>query len=479
MPAFTPYISKDFLIEGSSVPLINAALAWEHIDGRMRTEVRKAQKSEVVIRKVAPTPSELADFTQFCLNPDDLPPTFTERHHFYVAELQGKMVAGILLVTIGSKLFMLCHASLPEAKLQGIPSLLIWHMIETYSGKQWTHLDIGASYRPSLQKFFTGWRNSSYPMIMRPPELHPSIALTPFDTAAFCVPTAAESQTKARALLQEKFKKPFTFFPRAMYGIYTLMRYLELQKQLSNQDNVWITTTTDTHYVSSCVYSAIEQVCPVSRELTNQTKAIFAIHEFGFPHAKLTELRRIADERKIPLIEDCAYAWDTDGVGTTGDYCIYSLTKKFPVQFGGYVTGLELTHKELWSYGTSDAGKQDYTESRLFHWLQETNNRELRCRNYTQYQEIFGAHRAYFQLSAGVDPGAFILRVESEEWMEVVSGFVRRFGTECGNYWKNSAIILPVHQRMTEDHVRYVAGSVLAMEREGCGVANYPGKTAK
>jgi hypothetical protein len=58
--------------------------------------------------------------------------------------------------------------------------------------------------------------------------------------------------------------------------------------------------------------------------------------------------------------------------------------------------------------------------------------------------------------------------------MEETSAFVRRFGTECGNYWKNGAIILPVHQRLEKAHREYIAGSVLATEREWCGVPNAP-----
>ena len=67
-------------------------------------------------------------------------------------------------------------------------------------------------------------------------------------------------------------------------------------------------------------------------------------------------------------------------------------------------------------------------------------------------------------------PGAYVLRCRDEEHMQEVSTFVRRFGIECGNYWKNSAIILPVHQRLELAHLEYIAGAVLATEREWCGI---------
>lgn len=278
-------------------------------------------------------------------------------------------------------------------------------------------------------------------------------------------------------ILQKHFEKkwggkPYTFFPRGMYAIFTLMKYLKEEKVLKDGQNVTITTTTETHYVSSCVTSAIKQAAPWNRKIDEATGAIFVIHEFGFPHPKLAELRKIADEKKIPLIEDCAYAWNTEGIGDTGDFVIYSLTKAFPLQFGGYLVGKEFTHEELWNeYGCSDRGKHEYTERRLAHWLQEEDQSSKRRReNYEWYTKLFGEERTYFPLEDAVEPGAYILKMENENSMEETSAFVRSFGIECGNYWKNSAIILPVHQRLGSVHREYIAGSILATEREWCGV---------
>ncbi|HVW66390.1 MAG TPA: DegT/DnrJ/EryC1/StrS family aminotransferase [Candidatus Peribacteraceae bacterium] len=473
MPPYVPYVSKDFLIEGSRLRLDDKEKAWAEIDGRMRTAIRKARESGAVIRKAQGTKEELATFRSFCLNPDDMPEVFTDRYHLYLAELDREIIAGILVVEVGSKLFMLCHASTPVAKRENIPSLLIWHIVEEFTGNHFAYLDVGASYRPSLQNFFQGWRTSGYPMIMKPPELQPSLMLTPFDTQAMDVPVATDARSKIASYLTKKFAgRPYTFFPRGMYAIFTLIRWLKNEGKIHDGDNVWITTTTDTHYVSSCVTSAIEQTVPVSRALTDRTKAIFVIHEFGFPHPRLKELRAIADERNIPLIEDCAYSWGTAGTGMTGDYVIYSLTKAFPVQFGGYLVGKKFSHEELWQgYGCSDRGKEEYTETRLAHWIgQEDASMQRRRDNYDQYRALFGDDRVYFPLAEGVVPGAFVLRIADEEAMKTVSAFVRRFGIECGNYWQNSAIILPVHQRVAPAHLAYIAGAVLATEREWCGV---------
>lgn len=478
MTQYSPYVSKDFIIEGSFLRLDDKEKAWEEIDGRMRTAVRKARQAGAVIRKVRGTKEELDAFRAFCLNPDDLPPApLAERYHLYFAELQGTLVAGILLAEVEDKLFMLCHASTEEAKKHNLPSLLIWQTAEEFMGGRFRHIDIGASYRASLQGFFSGWRTAGYPMIMRPPELHPDIRLTPFDTQAMEVPVTADTQERTAKMLDGKFGgAPYTFFPRAMYAIFTLIKWMRAEGKISNDGEVWITTTTDTRYVSSCVTSAIEQTARWSRELTPKTQAIFAIHEFGFPHPRLRELRALADERGIPLIEDCAYGWGTVGIGKTGDYTIWSLTKAFPLQFGGYLVGKAFTPQELWhGYACSDENKRAFTEARLAHWLvRQEESFAKRRENYGLYEKIFGGVRTFFPLTDGIEPGGYGVKLESEERMKEVGAFVRRFGIEVANYWGNSAIILPTHQRMSRAHVEYVAGSVLATEREWCGIPDAP-----
>lgn len=473
MPPFTPYISKDFPIKGSFLRLDDKEKAWEEIDGRMRTAIRKAQQSSAEIKKATGTKEEMDAFRALCLNPWDMPETLTDRYHMYCAYLNGKMIAGILIVEINNKLFMLCHVSNDIAKKENIPSLLIWHVVEEFTGKQFRYLDIGASYRATLQSFFTGWRTQEYPMLMRPPALHPTLMLTPFDTQSFGTAAVPDAEKIVRGELEKKFDgKPYTFFPRAMYGIYTIVKFLKNEGKIPDGKEVWITTTSESPYVSSCVTSAIEQVCPWSRELSEKTAAIFLIHDFGFLHPKLKEMRKLADERGIPLIEDCAYGWGTEGAGKTGDYVIYSLTKEFPVQFGGFVVGKHFTHEELWNeYQTSDANKEAFTLKQLSPWVgKDAENRAKRQENWRYYEKIFGADRCFFPLAEGTDPGAFLLKMKDEKTMNETVEFVCRFDIECGNFWKNSAIMLPVHQRLEPMHLDYIAGAVMATEREWCGV---------
>lgn len=75
---------------------------------------------------------------------------------------------------------------------------------------------------------------------------------------------------------------------------------------------------------------------------TGQYGVLVVIHYFGRTVRHLAELRRIADEEGMILVEDLAHAFFTAMVGRAagnhGDACIYSLHKMFPLEYGGMVT---------------------------------------------------------------------------------------------------------------------------------------------
>lgn len=75
-------------------------------------------------------------------------------------------------------------------------------------------------------------------------------------------------------------------------------------------------------------YSGNLDPADVRRKVTSRTKAIIAVHLTGNP-CRLEELKDIADEHKLVLIEDCAQAWGAAWrgrpLGTIGDIACYSL----------------------------------------------------------------------------------------------------------------------------------------------------------
>lgn len=65
----------------------------------------------------------------------------------------------------------------------------------------------------------------------------------------------------------------------------------------------------------------------VRERITSKTKAILCVHYAGYP-VRLAELRKIADEFGISLIEDCAHAlgatYEGTSIGTMGDFAVFS-----------------------------------------------------------------------------------------------------------------------------------------------------------
>jgi len=108
---------------------------------------------------------------------------------------------------------------------------------------------------------------------------------------------------------------------------------------LEPADEVLITNSSGQTYISACVTCIVFNHCQPSRVLTDRTRAIVTIHEYGYPHPQLRALSAAARDRGIPLIEDCAHSVDStlDGapLGSFGDFAIFSLPKVMPVPGGG------------------------------------------------------------------------------------------------------------------------------------------------
>lgn len=473
MPPYTKYISKDYVIKGSLLEL-DKYKSWEKIDKRMRTAIRKARTFQPVIKQVEGNNEDVKAFYQFCPpNREDLPPELDKnRQWLFFAYINDVIVGGIIVTAVDGNLFMHFNAVTSEGRAKQISSLLIWHIVETFhNSKKYKYLDVGASYKPALQAYFSGWATGKYPVIMRPPEYKPQITITPFDNAAMVV--LSDNTFDVYSFLSNKFHgREYTFFPRGMYVIYSLFKWFQLQGVMTDSDEVYISTTTDSPYISSCVISAIEQTSKWSRAINSRTKVVFVIHEFGFFNDKVVGLKKYCQENNIILVEDCAYAWQSGQAGNFGDYVIYSLSKFFPLQFGAFLAGKKFDYKYVWdTFGCADLGKEEKCLKELSGYGSQVEHfMQKRIDNYRYLENIFSPDKSFFNLKAGEVPGAFVLKVESEERMKEISAFVRTFGIECGNYYYNNAIYLPVHQNLERSHLDYMAGAVKAMYREGCGL---------
>lgn len=123
--------------------------------------------------------------------------------------------------------------------------------------------------------------------------------------------------------------------PRARWLFSAVLGSLNLDRT----DEIAILTTTGDVYVSICVSVPAFNHCRISRVVTDTTKVVVIVHEFGyaFPDivSRVTEWRA----RGIIVIEDCAHVIGMrvggQPIGSFGDYSFFSLSKILPTPVGG------------------------------------------------------------------------------------------------------------------------------------------------
>jgi hypothetical protein len=114
---------------------------------------------------------------------------------------------------------------------------------------------------------------------------------------------------------------------------------------LRRDDEVAIVTTTDQTYVSTCLTITAFNVCRISRTVTDSTRAIVAVHEYGYVADDFATRVARWRGRGIAVLEDCAHVaglrlpWGT--VGELGDAALYSLPKLVPVAQGGWLRTIQ------------------------------------------------------------------------------------------------------------------------------------------
>lgn len=108
---------------------------------------------------------------------------------------------------------------------------------------------------------------------------------------------------------------------------------------LDRSDEIAIITTSDDTYVSICVTIPCFNYAKVSRLITDNTRVIILIHEYGYVIDDVACKIQEWQEKGIVVIEDCAHIAgiqvENRTVGAFGDYALYSLSKIIPGEAGG------------------------------------------------------------------------------------------------------------------------------------------------
>lgn len=245
------------------------------------------------------------------------------------------------------------------------------------------------------------------------------------------------------------FAKSFKVIPRGRDGITAILEHLRLKPD----DEVYISTSSGSPFVSSCVTSTIFNYCKPSRVVTEKTRLMFIIHEFGVPDPKTKAIVEIAREKDIPVVEDCAHTFDSkvDGklVGSFGDYAIYSLPKVFPMKEGGIITGDNLDFVPY--YSSKEKIKQE-----LMHYLPMLQASTKRKQAMFEYLDTF--FDPLFTINEDVSPYRFPLVVNGDA--SVLHKELCNNGIECGLWYGKNVVTLPIHPLLTKEDLEYIIKEV-------------------
>ncbi|HWW41761.1 DegT/DnrJ/EryC1/StrS family aminotransferase [Pedobacter sp.] len=284
------------------------------------------------------------------------------------------------------------------------------------------------------------------------PYLLPNYKLSPFANSDIAVNSNLPVADSCDQYFKDKHGS--SFFKYTMNGRKALNIALG-ELHLQENEIVSIITTTQNFYISSCVTNEIEKFCKWNREVVEETKAILINHEFGLPYEKLIDLKRL----NIPIIEDCAYSFNSNdrhlSVGTVGDYLVYSFPKFFPIQIGG----LLVSKKELNAERGMSFDEESYLKSVLSHYIPFINPiSKSRRNNYSylkgRFEEI-GLPSRFGELEDSAVPGVFMFELPTHLNALDLKKFLYQNGVECSVFYGEQSLFIPCHHRLTTSDLDY------------------------
>jgi hypothetical protein len=255
------------------------------------------------------------------------------------------------------------------------------------------------------------------------------------------------------------FQREYTITDSGREALSIIIREMDV----SPSDEIFVTTTFGTFYVSSCVSSEIFNFCKPSKVLSEKTRGIFVIHENGMPHKGIMKYRKIASDRGIPLIEDCAHSIGSFyrglRLGFFSDYTIYSLPKIFPLEEGGLLVGTI-------GCGTI-AGENLTTETKkelpylLYNIPQYAS---LRRRNYSYLAKKLSKHglKPHYSIGKNVSPFYFPLNIQDPTYAKTVFA---EHSIETAVWWGREVLWLPVHQYLTREELDIICNVAESLAR--------------
>jgi len=278
------------------------------------------------------------------------------------------------------------------------------------------------------------------------------LAISPFSHQS--LHAAGGEAVEGRALLQAHLGSPFTMTASGRQALALILDRLGP----SGDDEVAILTTSGGSYVSACVTRTIEQRCRWTIGITERSRALIVIHEWGRPYASMEQ----ALATGLPVIEDCAYAFASthaDGrpVGSDGQFAIYSLPKLFSVPFGGIVVA-----RSSPPFASPLAREEeDYLLGSLVPELgnlpQLLKQRAAVWQQLARLFSLLGAE-PFFERGASDAPAVFMFRHDPQT--VPLAELRKRYelhGVEASVFYGENAFYLPAHHRMSEECCAWLA----------------------
>lgn len=290
--------------------------------------------------------------------------------------------------------------------------------------------------------------------------IQPQIRISPFVYTDLDKARVNFDGEVASRRLQEHLGRPYSLTSSGRHALALVLADVSLRAD----DTVTILTTTGNTYVSGCVTQTIGRVCHWSMKIEPSTKLILVIHEWGIPYPKMDELLELG----IPVAEDCAYAFAASQVGQPagrkGKYSFYSLSKFFPINFGGVVCGvsepvvLSREHRRaiLNVVGNQLPQLRSICDARKAAWeYLETAFGKIGC-------------KPALTLPADAIPGVFMFEPHADVVPEDIKRAYALHGIEASVFYPWHAVYVPCHQHLTPGAMDYIVAVYESARQSVC-----------
>lgn len=281
-------------------------------------------------------------------------------------------------------------------------------------------------------------------------DLYPCFQLTPFTNIELVKNYKLKASREIYDYLNDRFRLlNYTITSSGRHSINLALTELKP----TPESIITIITTSNNFYVSKCVTEEIQKFCRWNRKISDKTTILLLIHEFGYPIENPEQYLKF----KLPIIEDCAYSFNSHDklfqTGNVGDYIIYSFPKYFPVQAGGL-----LVSKKALAKIEIPVRLKCYIENTMSYYIKDIELISIkRRRNYMYFLEKTRdlPIKPRFILETGVVPGVFLFNFENKFNLEAMKTYLKKMGVQCSVFYGDEAFFLPLHQNIKKEHIDF------------------------